>query len=67
MGDLFLFGREATLQHKWNFGTVEADAIDAPSQQLLVFRAKTGVEHHLHSLAAFELSRLFDIVFRQSA
>ena len=32
-----------------------------------MFRAEAGIQHHLNALAAFQLRRLLDVVFRQLA
>ena len=67
LGDLLLFGGEAALQHKRNFGAVKPDTIDKAAELLFMLRAQTGVEHHFYSLAAFQFGSAFEIVFRQPA
>ena len=64
---LLLFGREAVLQHKGNFGAVETDAVHPAIERLFMLGAEASVKHHLDALAAFQLARLIDYPFRHFA
>ena len=67
LGDLLLFRRETALQHKRDFGPVQADAVDKVAKLFFMFQAQASVQHDLHPLAAFQLGSVFQIVFRQPA
>ena len=55
------------MQHKGNFGAVQANTIDTAPQHLFVLRAQARIKHNFDALTAFQLSRTINIAFRQTA